>query len=172
MTSNSNEEFYIRLPLEFISLLGALFDCIIKVIKPLYGVLKVANHWFAIYHTYHKNKSQIKELIYDLYLFYSSSSFDIMGMQTDNILILANNNFASTKKDKITFAKIITKNREHFTSAHLLKFNGAQIKLNSNRIVLIKKSHIGEIFSVTNHVADSTSSRRITRKKLSTKEQY
>lgn len=31
-------------------------------------------------------------------------------MQTDNILILANNNFASIKKNAIKLTKIITKN--------------------------------------------------------------
>ena len=66
----------------------------------------------------------------------------------------------------------MTKNREHFTPAHLLKFNGAQIKLDSNRIVLTKESYVEGILPVTDHAANSTSSKGITRKKLSPKEQY
>ena len=38
--------------------------------------------------------------------------------------------------------------------------------------MLIKESHLGDILPVINHDADSTSSRGITRKKLSPKEQY
>ena len=64
------------------------------------------------------------------------------------------------------------KSREYLTSSHPLKFNGVQIKLNSEGIVLTKESHIGSIFLVTNRDVDSTSSREITRKKLSPKEQY
>lgn len=82
-------------------------------------------------------------------------------MQTDDILILADNNFASIKEDVINLAKIMTKDREYLISSHLLKFFSIQIKLNLNGIVFTKKSHIGEIFSVTDHVVNSTNSRGI-----------
>lgn len=88
-------------------------------------------------------------------------------MQTNDILILADNNFASTEEKAIKSTKIMTKDRKHFTSTHSLKFNSAKIKLNSNGIVLIKKSHVCAIFLVTNHDADSISLKRITKKKLS-----
>ena len=66
----------------------------------------------------------------------------------------------------------MTKDGEYLTLAHPLKFNSAQIKLDSNGIILTKKSHVSGIFSVTNHIPDSTSSKEITRKKLSLKEHY
>ena len=43
-TLNLNQEFYIRPPLELISLFGASSDCVLKVIKPLYGVPEAGNH--------------------------------------------------------------------------------------------------------------------------------
>ncbi len=43
-TSDLNRDFYIGPPLELISLLGASSDCIIKVMKPLYGVPEAGNH--------------------------------------------------------------------------------------------------------------------------------
>lgn len=67
---------------------------------------------------------------------------------------------------------MIIKDREYLTLIHRLKFNGAQIKLNSNDIILIKKSYIGGIFLITNHATDFTSSKGIIRNKLSLKEQY
>ena len=66
----------------------------------------------------------------------------------------------------------MTKDQEYLTSSHPLKFNGAQIKLDSKKILLIKKSHVGDILPITNRDVNSTNSRGITRKKLSPKEQY
>ena len=90
-------------------------------------------------------------------------------MQTNNILILADNNFASTKKEIFKLAKIITKNRKYLILVYSLKLNSTQIKPNSNGIVLTKKSYVNNIFLVTHHDADFTSSRGIIRKKLSPK---
>lgn len=90
-------------------------------------------------------------------------------MQIDNILILIDTNFTNTEKNTIKLAKIIKKNKEYPTSTYFLKFNNAQIKLNSNRIILIKKCHIREIFLIIDHITDFTSFRRIIRKKLSLK---
>ena len=140
--------------------------------KPLYGVPEAGNHLFATYHTHYKDKLGIINSIYDPCLFYSSSSFGIVGMQTNITLIFADNDFGSTEENVIRLAKIMTKDREHFISTHSLKFNGAQIKFDLNGIVLTKKSHIGDIFPITDYVADSTSSKGIIRKKLLSKEQY
>ena len=138
--------------------------------KSLYGLPKAGNHWFATYHTYHKDKLEMKESIYDPCFLYSSDLFGIVKMQTNDILILIDNNFAKKKEAAIQTTKIMTKDQEHFTSSYPLKFNRAQIKLNFKKIILTKKSHIGCILSITNHDADSISSRGITRKKQSLKE--
>lgn len=61
--------------------------------------------------------------------------------------ILADNNFASTKKITIKSAKKITKNRKYLISVYLLKFNGAQIKLNLKSKIFIKKNSDMGIFS-------------------------
>lgn len=107
-----------------ISLFGVLFDYIVKVIKPLYSVSKVGNYWFATYYTHNKDKLEIIESTYNLCLFYNSKSFSIVRIQTDNTLILADNIFASIKEDIIRSAKIMTKNKEHFSFIYPLKFNG------------------------------------------------
>ena len=93
-------------------------------------------------------------------------------MEIDDPLILADNNFAGKKETAIQSAKIMTKEREYVTHTYPLKFNSAQIKLDSNGIVLMKESHIGGIFPVTDNITDSTSSKGIIRKKLSPKEHY
>lgn len=54
-----------------------------------------------------------------------------MEMQIYDILILANNDFPSIKKDVIRLAKIKIKVKKHLIFIHLLKFNNTQIKLDS-----------------------------------------
>lgn len=89
----------------------------------------------------------------------------IIKIQINDILILVNNNFANTKEKAIKLAKIMIKNRKHLTFAHSLKFNNAQIKLDSNSIVLTKNSHVDGILLITDHDAESTSSIGIIKKK-------
>lgn len=140
--------------------------------KLLYGVPETGNHQFATYYTYHKDKLRIKELTYDPCFLYNSGLLTIVRMHTNDTLMLANNNFARYKKVAIKFAKIMTKDREYLTSLQPLKFHRSQIMFDLEGIVLTKKSHVGKIFLVRNYDADATSSRKITRINISTKEQY
>ncbi len=104
-----NQEFYIWPLPKLILLLGASSDCIVKVIEPLYGIPKVGNHWFATYYTHYKEKLGIKKSTYDPCIFYRSGPFGIMGIQTNDTLILANNNFASKEKAETKAVKIMMK---------------------------------------------------------------
>lgn len=74
--------------------------------KLLYGVLEASNQCFATYHTYHRDKLGMKESIYDPYFLYSSGLFDVVEMQTDDTLILADNDFAGKEESVIQTAKI------------------------------------------------------------------
>lgn len=47
--------------------------------------------------------------IYNLYLFYRSSPLEIVGMQTNNTLILADNNFINKEGEAVRDAKKKTK---------------------------------------------------------------
>ena len=127
---------------KLILLLGTSFDNVIKVMKPLYSIPKAGNHSFTTYYTYHKDKFKMKKSIYNPCFLYGLSLFCIMRIQIDDTLILANNDFASIEEDVIRSAKIITKDRKHFTSVHPLKFNGTQIKLDLNKKILTKKSYV------------------------------
>lgn len=51
----------------------------------------------------------MEESTYDLCLLYNSKLFGIMEIQTNNILILADSNFASVKEAAIQVVKIMTK---------------------------------------------------------------
>ncbi len=53
---------------------------------------------------------------------------DLVEMQTDDILLLANQTFAALKKETIKSAKIMIKNRERLISDNSLKFNETRIE--------------------------------------------
>lgn len=134
--------------------------------KPFYDILEVNNYWFATYHTHPKEKLEMTESTYNSCYLYNSGLLEIVEIQIDNILILPDKNFASNEKKIIKVAKLIIKDCKYLTLTQLVKFNRTQIKLNSNGIVLIKKSHIGSILLVISYDVDSTSSREIIKKKL------
>ena len=60
-----NRDFYIKTPYELASMLGVKNGSIIKIMKSLYGVFEVGNHWFAIYHKHYFNVLAMKESTYD-----------------------------------------------------------------------------------------------------------
>ncbi len=79
-TSNLNLEFYILLLPKLILLLSASSDYIVKVMKSLYDIPEVGNHWFATYYTHYKENLGIEESIYNSCFLYKSNLFGIMGM--------------------------------------------------------------------------------------------
>lgn len=87
-------------------------------------------------------------------------------MQTNNILILINNNFAGIKEDTIRLAKIIIKNKKYLIFIYFLKFNSTYNKFNLNKIILIKKSYIKEIVLIIYRIANFTGFKIIMQKKL------
>lgn len=63
---------------------------------------------------YHKEKLGMTESIYDLCLFYKSGPLKILGIQTNDTLIQANNDFASNKKEAIKAGKTNDKRLQIF----------------------------------------------------------
>lgn len=97
-----------------------------KVIKLLYSILETIIHWFNNYHIYHINKLFIIEFTYNsciLYTISNDKSFEIVGLQIDNTLILANDIFAAAKKKELKEAKLLAKNIEKLTLHTFIKFN-------------------------------------------------
>lgn len=57
------------------------------------------------------------ELIYDSCFLYKSGQLGVIEMQINDILILANNNFASNEKKAIKVVKLIIKDYKYLPSA-------------------------------------------------------
>lgn len=63
-----NPDFYIRPFSELILQLSAIFNSIIKAMRPLYGKPKANKHQFAIYYPHYKEKPRIIESEYNYHL--------------------------------------------------------------------------------------------------------
>jgi hypothetical protein len=115
-------------------------DCILRVIKSLYDVSKADNHWFKTYHDHHTDKLRMTSFIYDSCLLYiiviSHIDMSIVGMQIDDILILADQSFVIIEEEAIHSVKIMTKTREQLSFEHFLKFNDIRIeRIDSNESI-------------------------------------
>jgi hypothetical protein len=60
-------------------------------------------------------------------------------MQTDNIIILKNNQFSALKEDELVKANLIVKLKEKLNLTTLLLFNGYILSLNKDSINLHQK---------------------------------
>jgi len=103
---------------------------ILKVIRPLYGIPKAGNYWFKTYYNHYIKELNISQSTYNPYLLYlnNPTNFGIVGLQTNNTLLLANLVFAALEQEKIKKAKFLTKEREQLTPEYLIKFNGGIIQ--------------------------------------------
>jgi hypothetical protein len=95
-------------------------------------------------------------------------------MQTDDILILADQSFAVVEEEAIHSAKIMTKARDQLTSNNSLKFNGTRIeRLNPDEPIYYRQeTHIQGIQLIQSIESTTTSARGKVRIKLTPREQY
>ena len=172
-TSDLSRDFYIKPPSELIKMLGMNDNFVLKVVKPLYGVPEAGNHWFATYHKHHTDGLNMQQSTYDPCLLYRSSPMGVIGLQTDDTLILADDEFATAEEDAIQTAKFKTKDRDVLTPDRPIKFNGAVIQLTlTGNLTLKQEAQIAKISLVKSTQGPSTSTRGVTRDRLTTKEQY
>ena len=69
------------------------------------------------------------------------SPFGIIGMQTDDTLILCDDQFAKLEEEELAKARFMAKPREKLEENTILYFNGCAIKLeNDGTIVMTQKS--------------------------------
>jgi hypothetical protein len=100
------------------------------------------------------------------------TDMSIVDMQTNDILILIDSNFAAAKKKAIIDVKIITKSRNNLESNSSLKFNDTIIERQENDIYLRQISQSDHLQLVKNVEISITSSRDKIRLALISKEQY
>src|SRR5450432_2959538 len=174
-TTSLNRDFYIRPPYELASCFTLKDNQVLRVVKPLYGVPKAGNHWFKTYHTHYIERLGMTQSTYDTCLLYSKKPFGVVGLQTDDTLFLADDDFAEREALQLQEARFLAKEREKLSATNNLKFNGGivQLQLQDNILSLTQEKQCNNLKLVTlNNKASTTSTRGITRQGLTTKEQY
>ena len=113
------------------------------------------------------------ESTYDSCLLYRHRFFEIVGFQTDDIFMLANEKFATDEKNAITKTKFLIKSRSCLTTTETIKFNELKIELHfNNEIILRQKTHVDEISFIKRSCISSISIRGVVRENLTIKNQY
>jgi Reverse transcriptase (RNA-dependent DNA polymerase) len=166
-----NRAFYIRPPIELQLEEGS----ILRVVKPLYGVPEAGNHWYNTYHTHHIDQLDMSQSTYDPCLLYTRDTrgFGLVGLQTDDTIILADTTFAATEETKLQKSKLLSKPREQLTQLHALKFNGGLITLEADGSILLNQERQCEnIQLVDMESKDLKGARGAVRKNVDLKDQY
>jgi len=116
---------------------------IMVVLKPLYGVPEAGTHWFATYHKHHIEKLSMATSTYDpcLLITQTPGTFGIVGMQTDDTLILAQEKFAQLEEEELIFT---AKPKENLTTEAPLIFNGCVLTLNNDGSMDLRQNGQGK----------------------------
>ena len=115
----------------------------------------------------------MEQSTYDACLLCSTKPFGIVGLQTDDTLFIADEQFAIEEQIQLQKAGFLAKERERLTSTHDLKFNGGIIHLEDDEsITLTQERQCKNLKLVRSEDTSMTSSRGAIRQNLNTKEQY
>ncbi|XP_044715169.1 reverse transcriptase (RNA-dependent DNA polymerase) domain-containing protein [Hirsutella rhossiliensis] len=75
---------------------------IIRVIKPLYGIAEAGVHWYRTYQQHHLKNLDMSTSTYDSCLLITNTgpnTFGIVGMQTDDTLMLGTDSFSAREEE-------------------------------------------------------------------------
>jgi hypothetical protein len=92
--------------------MGLAKGTILRVVKPLYGVLEVGNHWFRTYYTHYTAELGMDQSTFDPCLVYRKEPFGVVGIQTDDTLFTGDIEFAALEAEKIKKAQFLAKDCE------------------------------------------------------------
>ena len=116
-------------------------DTIMVVLKPLYGIAEAGTHWWATYSKHHKEKLLMTTSTFNpcFLIITTGTPFGIIGMQTDDTIILGNDQFSALEEDELVKANLMTKPKEKLNLTTPLLFNGCILSLNEDSIALRQK---------------------------------
>ncbi len=139
-----NREFFIRSLFE----LNLSKRSILKIIKSLYEMLETETHWFHIYQKHHKNNLMMIESTFDsclLHIVEIINHFDIMRLQIDDTLILADDDFVELEEKELARVALTSKKREKLISTISIKLNDDLIFLSDNFLLLTQSKQFNQI---------------------------
>jgi len=112
------------------------------ILKPLYGIPEAGTHWFNTYHNHHTEKLNMVVSTYDPCLLITTTTteaFAVVGMQTDDTLMLASNEFSQKEDSELAKANFRAKPKTMLTPNELIIFNRGVLSMEEDSIVLRQK---------------------------------
>ncbi|KAJ5379608.1 hypothetical protein N7509_012727 [Penicillium cosmopolitanum] len=111
---------------------------IMVVRKPLYGIPEAGTHWWATYHKHHRERLGMVTSTYDPCLLISTAkgAFGVVGMQTDDTLILGSDEFAKLEEKELVEAKFSAKPKDTLSPEGPLIFNGCVLTQNDGDVAV------------------------------------
>jgi hypothetical protein len=94
--------------------------------------------------------------IYDLCFLITTNkdTFGIVGMQTDDTIILADERFLAREEEELKQAKYTTKPKEKLTVVNPLLFNGCVLSLQGDQMTLCQKDQGKKLRLVDSEILD------------------
>jgi hypothetical protein len=122
-------------------------DFIMVILKALYGIPEAGTHWFGTYHNHHTEQLKMVTSTYDPCLLISTTkeAFGMVGMQTDDTLIVGSRKFSILEDEELSKAKLRAKPKEPLTSEAPLIFNGGVLSMEGESVVLRQKNQADKL---------------------------
>ena len=95
----------------------------------LYGILEVGTYWFQTYYAYYTQNLDMIPLTFDTCLLYRNDGSAIVGLQTNDLLIVGTIEFIKEEERELKKAKFLAKPTEKLTPDHPIDFNGSIITI-------------------------------------------
>src|SRR5271168_2824690 len=127
-TTNLTRLVYARPPKEIVSELPP--GTILWVVIPLYGIPEAGLHWYGTYRTHHRVRLGMEQSTYDPCLMVTKDPrgpIGIVGLQTDDTLILGNQQFVDLEDEQLKEAGLVAKPAQTLTFDSPLAFNGCKL---------------------------------------------
>lgn len=120
-----------------------LGDNILRINRPLYGIPEAGNHWFKTYHEHHTKKLNLTTSTFDPCLLFSKEA--IVGMQTDDTIFSATDEFIAFEEEQRLLAAFPAKDVEVLSKKKPLTFNGAIISQTGHILQLTQERQCKKI---------------------------
>lgn len=113
-----------------------------RIVKPLYGIAEAGVHWWTTYYKHHRVELQMQTSTYDPCILITSGdkkAFGLVGMQTDDTLMLGTTAFSTMEEEKIQTAEIKCKPKTTLALDMPLDFNGTKLTIQNDGSVNVKQ---------------------------------
>ena len=113
---------------------------ILRIIFSFYEIVESGIYWFQTYYKHHMKKLRIISFTFDICLLFNDNIIIIVGLQTDDFLIVDIIEFINMKSRKLYVVDLMIKSCERLTSKQSLNFNDFIIIFDKEDNIIINQT--------------------------------